>query len=171
METYNVLISSKNKISGNNNNAYFNVPWDTILDDHYRMYLVSTTFTSRSGLFVDGTYSSVDKWFGSAKLSIDLQCSSQVYDTQRQGASNLFGCISRLHDTSVGSSIMKASLLDIPPRTISMPSSGFVNVAITDMDDVPFVDTTSSNTLDTDMPDWVLQLSFVPIESSYVDKR
>jgi NADPH-dependent 7-cyano-7-deazaguanine reductase QueF len=33
-------VNSKNKISGSNNDCYFNVAWDQVLDDHFKKYIL-----------------------------------------------------------------------------------------------------------------------------------
>lgn len=90
--TYSVVINSINKVSGNNNNCSFNIPWITILPEKYNAFKVVYNFQSVGGYYKDIAGGITNT---SAKLVSDFGTRSFTYDTAQAGPSQTMGIITR----------------------------------------------------------------------------
>ena len=69
--TYNLVINSADKVSGNNNNANYNINFQDFLPQNYDKYKIIFSAQTAGGYYKDGTRNNI---FSSAKLLIDFSC-------------------------------------------------------------------------------------------------
>jgi len=77
-KSYTLFISSVDKVSGTNNNATFDVNWDSFLPREYDTYKVAYSFQTAGGQYKDNTqFTSTGTWtFNGSQLTIPA---SQTY--------------------------------------------------------------------------------------------
>lgn len=88
-ETFQVILRSENRTSGNNNNFTVSVPWSTILPSKYNFFKVRSACFVKPGSYWDFT-SNVqtspifNKAF--AEVRVSLPANTRAYDTLRSNA-------------------------------------------------------------------------------------
>ena len=171
--SYSVVISSADKISGTNNNGFYNVSWDSLLPRQYQKYKVAFTFQTTAGTYKDQTYSTYIA-FSSATVRVNWGGRSYSYDTNTKGASINLGVIAiDPQSTTTVSNTLGCYYLYNPPRTISRPNQDLVNISIYNQyNNALLVDTNASGaaTLLSDMTAWTGYFEFVPIRDDDIVK-
>ena len=76
--TYTLVLNSQDKISGNNNNATFQVNWKDFLPEEYDRYKMIFTFQTAGGTYADGAYPTYAYAGLSASTQISLVANSYV---------------------------------------------------------------------------------------------
>ena len=97
---YNLYLASSDKITGSaNNNANYNIIWDSFLPRVYDQYELTFNFQSTGGYYKDtatisGGLTSIDsasKVYSQLKIVLDLQGRSYTYDSSTNGPSLILG--------------------------------------------------------------------------------
>ena len=174
-QTYTLFINSNDKISGTNNNGYYDIHWDDFLPRDYTAYKMIYSFQTTGGYYGDGTYSSTRYVFSTAKVIMNLQGRNYSYDTSTKSPSVSLGFIQRDLQTSTSSSnCLSCFYLQNPPKTISRPNQNLINIQIvnaynsTSTNQVLLTDTTTATggSLSSDMTSWTMICEFIPIGDS-----
>jgi hypothetical protein len=165
--TYTLYINSADKISGTNNNANFYVEWESFLPVNYNEYKMVWCLQTTGGYYKDTGSTTI---YSTAKVSADFTTRQFSYDTAKGGPTNTIAYITRDQKTSTTSSnILTSFYYQFPAKTMQRPSNNTFNVSITNMyTGVPFVNTDSGGTAQSDMTNWQMCMEFFPIESSLV---
>jgi len=169
--SYSDVISSADKISGTNNNGFYNISWDTLLPRQYEKYKVAFTFQTTAGTYKDQTYSSYIA-FSSATVRADWGGRSYSFDTSTKGGSINLGVIARdPQSTTSVSNTLGCYYLYNPPRTISRPNQDVVNISIYNQYNNKLLVDTAANgsaSLLSDMTAWTGYFEFVPIKNDII---
>lgn len=169
--TYTLYINSNDKISGLNNNANFNVQWNTFLPIQYDFYKMVFSFQSIGGYYKDNGTTAI---YSSAKIVFNTQGKTFSFDTSTIGSSNTIGFIQRDIQTSTSSSnTLSCFYMQNPPKTINRPNQNIINVSIINTyTNGAFVNTDNSATSvpQADMTAWSMIIEFIPILSSKTNK-
>jgi hypothetical protein len=166
--TYSVVINSKDKISGLNNNANFTIPWLQVLPTtKYQKFKVIYNMQTVGGFYKDSTTGGVT--YSSAKLLCDFGSRSFTYDTASNGPSTVLGILSRDLQTSNSSSNTFSSFFyQNVSKTIGKPTNNFLNVQVLNNYNNGFLYNTDVNgVVQPDMTAWTLFLEFIPIPNEY----
>jgi hypothetical protein len=165
-KTYSLVINSKDKIGGTNNNATFDIHWSDFLPKDVNMYKVAFNFHAVGGYYKDGTYDSTLTFFSSASIKVNFGGRSYSFDTSTSGPSYTLGIVQRdLQGSATTSNIISCYYLFNAPRTISKPIETTTTFQIINQSTGGLlVDTDSDGTtLDDDMTNWTMLLEFIPI--------
>jgi len=170
-QTYNLYISSSDKISGTNNNAVFFVNWSSFLPQKYQKYKVRYAFQSVSGWYVD----SANSTYNTCKIVADFNCGSSTYDTATSGQSKTLGFANRdLLQQAPIYNTFSSPINQSPEKTISTPNQGNINIQLynTGLQNYTFnqllVSTDVGGIPETDCTGWNLILEFTPLLSSEI---
>ena len=175
--TYNLYLSSSDKVSGStNNNAIYNIIWDSFLPRIYDQYEMTFNFQSTGGYYKDtptvfsGTINTIDnlsKVYSQLKIVLDLQARSYSYDSTTNGPSLVLGYAIR-EPTSSTTNGFSAFFGYNSPKMIGRPTQSNLNVKIYNVfnNSLLLTDTYSDGTLKTDMQPWTMVISFKPVENS-----
>jgi hypothetical protein len=164
--TYSLVLSSVNKISGNNNAAVFTVLWEDFLPRRYNMYKVAFNYQCVGGNYKDGIYNTVSTIFSSAIIKINFGGRSYSFDSATLGPSTSLGVVQRdLQTSTSASNTLSCYYLFNAPRTISTPTTNQITVQILNQSTgTLLVDTNTAGTsLLSDMTNWTMFLEFIPI--------
>ena len=162
---YNLYLSSSDKITGGtNNNANFNIIWDSFLPREYDLYEVTFNFQSCGGFYKDVATGTG----GAALITISSYVYSQLsFDSTTNGPSLVLGYATREPTSSTTNGF--ASFFGFnAPKMISRPTQSNLNIKIYNtFSNGLLVDTCSDGTaFKTDMQSWTMILSFKPIVTS-----
>jgi len=93
-KTYNLYLSSTDRISGTHNNPTFNVNWDTFLPKN-KYFSVNFSFVSAAGIYADCVISGQSLYNSAIKINCNMQDTHFSTDSSSQSTSmNLgFGAI------------------------------------------------------------------------------
>ena len=174
---YNLYLSSSDKISGSlNNNANFNVIWDSFLPREYNnLYEVTFNFQSTGGYYKDiatisgnlGYIDNASKVYSQLKIVADFQGRSYSYDSSTNGPSLVLGYATREPTSSTPNGF--ASFFGFnAPKMISRPTQSNINIKIYNSFNNGFLYDTSldGSSVKTDMQPWTMILTFRPIASN-----
>lgn len=172
-QSYNLYLSSGDKVSGNNNNAIFNVNWAAFLPRDYDKYNVSYSFQSSGGFYKDNATAISN--FNGCKIVVDFGSRSLSYDTSITGQSSTLGFAQRDMQTTTSSSNSFSSFFyQYPPKTILKPTQNSLNIKIynialqANLSNQLLQNTISTGaTLTGDMTSWNMVISFTPILASH----
>jgi len=89
-KTYNLYLSSNDKISGTHNNPTFNVNWDTFLPRN-KYFSVNFSFVSCAGQYADCVIASQSLYNSVIKINCNLQDTHFSSDTSSQSTSMNLG--------------------------------------------------------------------------------
>jgi hypothetical protein len=164
--SYSVVINSKDKVSGTNNNCSFYVPWVTILPERFDFFKVIYNYQSTGGNYKDNVNGVTNT---SAKLYCDFGSRSLTYDTSSSGPSQVMGIITRDIQTSTTSSnTFSAFFYQNTSKSIVRPTNNVLNVQIlNNYNNLLLVDTNTATPAAplSDMTSWILFLEFIPIDN------
>jgi hypothetical protein len=135
-KSYLLYLDSRDKISGKNNDANFNINWDSFLPRKYTQYEVSFLFQSVAGNYSD---SGRTNNFITAEVKADFTNNSETYDTGTHSKSSSLGFIRRnLQSTFCDySSIFEYN----PKKVIGIPNQNLINIKIINlMNSLPLYD-------------------------------
>ena len=176
VKVYNFYISSMDKLGlSTNNNASFNILWDTILPkDNVNFYKVSFSFQTSAGYYKDkvsatqsGYYTWYDNCYSNMKILVNFQTPNNSYDTSTKSSSMILGFANR--------DIQNASSLSIGntfscwydyncPKVILKPTTNNLNIQLINMySNNPLTDTTSAGVAFSDCTNWTMILALEPI--------
>lgn len=153
---YNLYLSSSDKISGTtNNNASFNINFDSFLPRDYDSYEITFSFQTAAGYYKDVGNTSV---YSNAKIILDFSGRSYSYDSSNNGNSFILGYATRDASTSASNTnTYNCFYAYNPPKTINRPTQNNINVKIYNMANntlltdagttTPFLATSNTNTL------------------------
>jgi hypothetical protein len=168
--TYTLILNSNDKISGDNNNATFDINFDTFLPREYSTYKVMFNFSTVGGYYVDNTYATVPYMFSSAKIYANFATKQFSYDSSLNCGSTMLGLITRDPQTTQSSSnTLSSSYLENAPKTINRPNQNVFTVSIYNnyITNTLLTDTNEiGNALADDMTAWTMIMEFIPITSS-----
>jgi len=89
-KTYNLYLSSTDRISGNHNNPTFNVNWDTFLPKN-KYFSVNFSFISAGGIYADCVIASQSLYNSAIKINCNMQDTHFSTDTSSQSTSMNLG--------------------------------------------------------------------------------
>jgi hypothetical protein len=168
--TYTLVLNSADKVSGNNNNATFNINWAAFLPMKYSYYKVIFNFQTVGGSYKDATYVAIPTVFSTAKIITNLQGASFSYDSSTNSGTNVLGLIQRdIQTTTSSSNTLACFFYQNASKTIIKPSSNNFTISIYNnyLTNTLLVDTNAGGTaLLTDMSAWTAMLEFIPISDS-----
>jgi hypothetical protein len=168
--TYTLVLNSADKVTGNNNNASFNINWAAFLPMKYSYYKVIFNFQTIGGNYKDATYNLVPTVFSTAKIITNLQGASFSYDSSTNSGTNVLGLLQRdIQTTTSNSNTLACFFYQNASKTIIKPSSNIFTISIYNnyLANTLLVDTNSGGTaLLTDMSAWTAMLEFIPIADS-----
>ena len=162
--TYSVCINSLNRISGNNNNCTFSIPWLQVLPTlKYEKFKVIYNFQSTGGFYKDSTTGGIT--YTSAKLLCDFGSRSFTFDTSTNGPSTTMGVITRdIQTTNSSSNTFSAFFYQNVSKTIGKPTNNQLNVqVINNYNNGLLYNTDINGVVQPDMTRWILYLEFIPI--------
>ena len=162
-KNYNLYLASADKNSGDkNNNANFNVNWDSFLPRDFDTFQVTFNFNASAGYYKDISNTTV---YSHCRIVLDTQGRSFTYDTSNSGNSLTLGYANREPSNAITSTNgFNAFFSYNAPKTINRPTQNLINVKIYSVQGgTALVDTNLTGTLQTDMTPWVMTLSFIPI--------
>jgi hypothetical protein len=165
-KTYTLFINSINKISGPNNNAVYNIVWDSFLPRKFNEYKIVFNFQSLGGFYFDKANGISNT---SARILCDFQSKSFTYDTNNgsSGSTNL-GIISRdLQTSTTSSNTFSSFYYQNCSRCIGRPMSNILSIQIfNNYTNALLLNTLSDGTPLTDMTPYTLMIEFIPLENS-----
>jgi len=168
--TYTLFVNSNDKISGNHNNASFDIHWNDFLPLDFDMYKVIFSFQTTGGNYKDGTYNTVPYVFSTAKVHMNFQGRSYTYDTALKSQSAALGFIQRdIQTTTTASNTLSCFYLQNPPKCIVRPNTNVLTVSVYNsfINNTLLSDTNAAGTaLLGDMTPWSMVLEFIPIGDS-----
>ena len=89
-KTYNLYLSSNDKISGTHNNPTFNVNWDTFLPRN-KYFSVNFSFVTAAGIYADCVIASQSLYNSIIKINCNLQDTKFSSDTSSQSTTMNLG--------------------------------------------------------------------------------
>jgi len=195
-KTYNLYLSSNDKISGTHNNPSFNVNWDAFLPRN-KYFSVNFSFVSCAGQYADCVISSQSLYNSAIKINCNLQDTHFSSDTSSQSTSMNLGyatidCAYYVISYSKGNSYI-ANNLSTPSKVIIRPqntqltfwiynlsalsnnitfpasTAGFnpANALYNNYLQVECTPNGANYTLSTDMKPWFMIISFIEIDDAY----
>ena len=171
-KNYTLFMSSQDKISGSNNNAVFNVNWESFLPRDFDSYQLNFCFNVTAGYYKDTNNTTV---YSHCKIVLDLLGRSYSYDTSTSGPSITLGFADREPSTATSNTNgFNAWFGYNIPKTIARPTQSLINVKIYNTSyntSTLLVDTTSNGSVTADMTPWTLVLSFIPIQHPVNSER
>ena len=194
-KTYNLYLSSNDKISGTHNNPTFNVNWDTFLPRN-KYFSVNFSFVSCAGQYADCTILNQTLYNSAIKINCNMQDTHFSTDTSSQSTTMILGyagidCAYVVSYTKGNSFI--ANYLSNPNKIIIRPTNsqltfwiynmsalynnivipayttGFVglNQPYNNFLQVECTPSGSNYVLSTDMRPWSMIISFIEIDDAY----
>jgi hypothetical protein len=174
-QVYNFVLNSRDKISGNNNTATFNILF-SILPREYKYYRVGFSFYTDPAIFVDTidaslndvTYSSE---CGRILTNLLLQNSMRTDNSP----SNQLGFITRSTSTQNNVATNHICYITADKGTnqdivVLRPDVDQIQLFILagTGDGIPLVTTNTIGTTNSDCPPYILQLTFTPVKDFHV---
>ena len=89
-KTYNLYLSSTDRISGTHNNPTFNVNWDTFLPKN-KYFSVNFSFISAGGIYADCVIASQSLYNSAIKINCNMQDTHFSTDTSSQSTTMNLG--------------------------------------------------------------------------------
>ena len=125
-KSYLLNLDSRDKISGKNNDANFNINWDSFLPRIPTQYEVSFLFQSAGGSYADAGKNNL---FSSCNIKADFTKNSKTFDSTTNSKSDILGFGRRTIQSGYSeySSIFEYN----PKKVISTPNQNLVNFQIT----------------------------------------
>ena len=167
--SYTLYLSSNDKVSGTNNNATFNVNWDSFLTRDYDQFKVCYSFLTAGGYYKDTANSN----FNNCKIVADFAGRSLSYNTATNASSTILGYGQRDMQTTASSSNSFATFFyQFPAKTIARPNQNNFNVRIYNAGkqnnsyNQLLVDTDTNGVLQADMSVWSMVIEFIPTVNS-----
>ena len=164
-KNYTLFMTSQDKVSGTNNNAVFNVNWESFLPRDFDTYQLDFSFHVNAGYYKDTLNTTV---YSHCKVVLDFMGRSYSYDTLSTGPSLTLGFANREPSTATsntnGFNVWYGYNV---PKTISRPTQSIINVKIYNTSYAAptlLVDTSNAGVASADMTTWMLTLSFIPID-------
>jgi hypothetical protein len=175
-QVYNFLLNSRDKISGDNNNAVFNIMF-SILPREYRYYKVGFSFYTDPAIFVD-TYDTgglIDVYYSSECGRILTNLLLQNSMRTDNSPSNQLGFITRSPSTQNTTTTNHICYICADKGTnqdivVLRPDVDQIQVFVLagTGDGQPLVTTNTSGVLNSDCPPYILQLTFTPVREFHV---
>jgi hypothetical protein len=148
-KSYNLYISSNDRISGTVNNSNYFVQWDAFLPKGYKVFKVQFYALSVGG------YNDSTSLFGGCQVFMKTGSKNFSYETSSKGQSNILGYIDR---NSTG--FISAGLNDNAPKFITMPTSNIFNLSFFNAwNNTPYTTTNGA-----DMVQFEMVFVFTPVE-------
>ena len=167
-KTYTLSLSSRDKISGTNNNATFNINWDTFLPRKYDTYKVIFNFQTIQGVYMDATYNLIPTTFSTAKIYANFSTANYSYDTSLNGPSTCLGLIERdVQTVTTTSNRLSSFYYQNVAKTIGRPVINALTITIynNSLVNTLLYDTNGGGTaLLGDMSHWNMIIEFIPID-------
>lgn len=170
-KTYNLYLSSNDRISGNHNNAVFNINWNDFLPMNYNLYKMVFSFQTAGGYYKDPTGNAIV--YSSGKIVFNTQGRTFSFDSSTMSSSNTIGYIQRDIQTA-GSSANTISCfyMQNPPKTVMRPSQNNINIQIFNTYNTYnnlLTTTDNAGTASSDMTPWSMIIEFIAIENSIIN--
>ena len=194
-KTYNLYLSSNDKISGTHNNPTFNVNWDTFLPRN-KYFSVNFSFVSCAGQYADCVIATQSLYNSIIKINCNLQDTHFSSDTSSQSTTMNLGyagidCAYVISYTKGNSYI--ANYLSNPSKVIIKPTNSQLQFWIYNLsalsNNITFPASTAgfnpansiynnflqcensqngaNYTLSTDMKPWSMIMSFIEIDDAF----
>lgn len=160
-ESYILYLSSADKQSGTNNNANFNINFNSFLPNHkYKRYKLKYAFNCQPG------YYKTTSTTGYANLRIECDFGVGLsYSSSNDAPSPIIGFADIvIISLTNNSNFYVGDSLRYYGKVINKPNQSNINIKIyNNYDDSLLVDTNSSGVLQGDMTAWNMVLEFIPI--------
>ena len=164
-KNYTLYLASADKVSGTNNNAVFNVNWESFLPRDFDTYQITFNFSATAGFYRDTADST--RMYSHCKIVLDTQGRSFSYDTSNSGNSLTLGYANREPSNSHTQTNGYNSFFgDNAPKTINRPTQNQINVKIYNVQLASLLtntDNAGASAPTADMTPWVMTLSFTPV--------
>jgi hypothetical protein len=175
-QVYTFLLDSRDKIAGNNNTATFNIMF-SILPREYRYYKVSFSFYTDVAYFIDkiNTVDAnvIDSFTGLGRILTNLLLQNSVRTDN--SPSNQLGFITRSVSTQNTTATNHLCFIMADKRTnqeivVLRPDVDQITLQILNgtSSTTPYVNTNASAVLQSDLPNYILQLQFTPVKDFHV---
>jgi hypothetical protein len=170
-QVYSFLLDSRDKISGDNNTATFNIMF-SILPREYKYYKVAFSFYTQPSYFIDviNTVDAniIDSFTGMGRILTNLLLQNSMRSDN--SPSNQLGFITRSTSTQNTTATNHICYIQAQKGTnqeivVLRPDVDQISLKILNgiSNTAPYVSTTSTGSSDTDLPDYILQLQFTPV--------
>lgn len=183
---YNLYLSSVDKISGNNNNANFNINW-SFLPTEIKEFDIQFLFISAGGLFVDNASVNPILYNTTIKITSNL-IGNRNYNFDINQAYNTLGYASLDQAYVLGSAVNTASTIakgnsykcimnENPKKRIVRPSGSQLNIIIQNLSallnnqsvnnsltNFQQLECNTSYTYSADFPNWIMVIEFYPVK-------
>jgi hypothetical protein len=171
--SYTLYLSSADKISGNNNDAIFNINWASFLPRDIDQYKINYSFISAGGWYLDNATPAHN--FSSCKVVIDFSGRCLSYDTAVSGQSLTMGYAKRNNPLlgNTATNYYSSFFYEHPGKTITKPTQNSINIKIYNnnvqngiLNQLLLNNTTNiATTLTSDMNPWNMIIEFIPIKN------
>jgi hypothetical protein len=133
-KSYNVYISSNDKVSGTNNNGVYQINWDNFLPRSEQDYKVVFSFQSSTGSYKDVVYLTQNLnalTYSAAKVVMNTKGRAYSFDTSNRSNSNTLGYIQRDSQSSgTSGNTLTAFYMQNAPKTVSRPTEDIITISI-----------------------------------------
>lgn len=174
-QVYSFLLNSRDKISGTNNNAVYNLMF-SILPREYKYYKVGFSFYTDPAIFVDTINAdniNVDYSSESGRILTNLLLQNSMRTDN--SPSNQLGFITRSTSTQNNVATNHVCYICADKGTnqeivVLRPDVDQIQIFILagTGDGVPFVSTSTNGTKQADLPPYLLHLQFTPVKDFHV---
>lgn len=165
--SYTLYLNSADRISGNHNNAMFEVHFNDFLPEKYDQYKVLFSMQTSGGYYKDSSGGTV---YSTAKINVNFGGKSFSYDTGTKSESLTLGYIARdIQSTTSTSNVLSCFYSYNAPKTINRPTTNNINIQVINVQSTTgalFVTTDSAGVAQSDMTPYCMIIEFQPIDSS-----
>jgi len=175
-QVYSFVLESKDKISGNNNNATFNLLF-SILPREYKYYRVSFSFMTEADFFVDSYPNTTDITYSSqcGRITTSLLLQSSIKTDN--SPSNTLGFVYRNISTQNATLTNAICYITATPATnaeivVLRPDVDQITVNVyAGVGTTPLVSTNNLGTvLSSELPPYILILQFTPVKDYHAQR-
>jgi hypothetical protein len=164
--SYTLYLNSNDKVSGNNNNATYEVHWNDFLPERYDCYKVIFSMQTSGGYYKDVN----PNIYSTGKVVFNFGGKSFSYDTSTKSESLTLGYITRdPQATTTSSNILSCFYCQNAPKIINRCTTNLFTIQVFNTQTNPnvlLVNTDMSGNALADMTSYTMLIEFLPIESS-----
>ena len=172
-KSYTLFLSSADKVSGTNNNAIFDIKWESFLPKEFTQFKVAYSFVSTGGYYFDIPTGATPSNYNNCRIVADFNARSCSYDSGVKGPSLTLGYAQRdIQITGSSSNSFSSFFYQYPGKTIFTPTQNSLNIKIYNpgpqlsVVNQLLVNTNATGVSTGDMTSWNMVMEFVPISQS-----
>ena len=172
-KSYTLFLSSADKVSGTNNNAIFDIKWESFLPKEFTQFKVAYSFVTTGGYYLDVSLNGKQNNYNNCRIVADFNSRSCSYDSALIGPSLTLGYAQRdIQITGSSSNCFSSFFYQFPGKTIFTPTQNSLNIRVYNpglqvgVVNQLLVNTLVNGTPIGDMTNWNMVLEFVPISQS-----